>query len=83
MKNYVRKFDGIYYKTLAKPTTKKIAKGNAKFRRERGQLSRVVKVDNGYVAVWSYKKPNKNASAKTKKRFKDSQKRAKNLKKKR
>lgn len=80
-KNYVRKFNGIYYRANGKPTSKKIATQNAQFRRSKGQLSRVVKVDRGYVALWSYKKPKSNSSSKSKKNFRESQKRIKNLKK--
>ncbi len=81
MKRYVRKFNGIYYRSSGKPTSKRVAQNNANIRRSRGQLSRVIKVDTGYVDVWSYKKPGKNASSKSKKNFRESQKKIKNLNK--
>ncbi len=81
MKKYVRKFNGIYYRSSNSPSSKRIANDEADFRRSKGQLSRVVKVDKGYVTVWSYKKPNKNASSKIKRNFRESQKKIKNLKK--
>lgn len=77
----VRKFGNTYYRTSAPPTTKKIAKDGAEFRRSKGQLSRVVKVKGGYDTFWAYPKPEKGSKTQQK-AYRNYQKKVKNLNKK-
>ncbi|MAH82024.1 MAG: hypothetical protein CMC21_02060 [Flavobacteriaceae bacterium] len=81
MKYKVRKFGNTYYRTSQKPTTKKTASSNTKFRKSKGQLARTVKVKGGYDTFWAYPAPSKSSSTKAKKEYRDYQKKIKKLKK--
>jgi hypothetical protein len=80
MRYKVRKYGETYYRTSAPPTSKKIAKQGAEFRRSKGQLARVVKVKGGYDTFWAYPKPEK--GKKPSKAYRNYQKKVKNLRKK-
>jgi hypothetical protein len=75
-----KKIDGKIYKWAGDaPAKKSIAVNNAKFRRSKGQLSRVIKVKGGYHAFWVWRPPAKNAPKKLKANYRQSQNKWKKL----